>query len=79
MMRSDKLLFSESSGFVMEINPENADKVEKIFAKHNVDMFKIGETGGDSLVVTHKDKEVISLTNKAIGSAWLNGFEEAVK
>lgn len=79
-LRTDKLLFSESSGFVMEIERENLGEVDKIFKEHGVDLFKIGETTNeDLLIVNHNGKEVINLPIKELSTAWYNALKEEME
>ncbi|MBI2136303.1 phosphoribosylformylglycinamidine synthase subunit PurL [Candidatus Woesearchaeota archaeon] len=78
-LKTSALLFSESSGFVMEIEDKNLAAAEKAFAKYDVDLIKIGETGGDYLIVNHNDKEVVNLDIPALRDAWMNGFGDAMK
>jgi phosphoribosylformylglycinamidine synthase subunit PurL len=78
-MKSSTLLFTESSGFVLEIEPDQVTKVEKIFAKHNIDMFKIGATDNNKLIIKHNDKEIINLELDQLRDAWMESFEEVLK
>ena len=78
-LKTSALLFSESSGFVMEIEDKNFAAAEKAFARYDVDLIKIGETGGDYLIVNHNDNEVINLDIAALKDAWMNGFGDAMK
>ncbi len=78
-MKTSALLFSESSGFVMEIADKNLAAAEKAFAKYDVDLIKIGETGGDYLIVNHNENEVVNLEVAALKDAWMNGFGDAMK
>ena len=43
-LRTDKLLWSETGGFVLEIKKENLKKVKEIFAQRNIEIFEIGKT-----------------------------------
>ena len=51
---NDKLLWSETGGFVLEIKPENLEKVKNIFAKRNTTVYEIGKT---------TDKKEININN----------------
>ena len=50
-LRSDEILFSETGGFIMEINDSNLETVIHNFSKFNIELFTIGKTGGDSLYI----------------------------
>jgi len=50
-LRGDKTLWSETGGYVLEVKPENLDKVKEIFAKRNVKVFEIGKTMKDKKIL----------------------------
>ncbi len=78
-LRTDKLLFSESSGFVMEVDIENVKEIEELFKVYEIDVFKIGETKGSELVINHNEKEVVKLSLEQLKDSWYNGLEEALE
>lgn len=78
-LAASRILFSESSGFVMEVPFEKVKEVEDIFEEYHVDVFQIGSTGGSLLAVNYNDQEVINLTIEQIKDAWWNGIPEALE
>ena len=78
-LRADKILFSESSGFVFEVKDENIKKVEEIFKKYNLKPIKLGKTGSDSLIVAKKGKEIINLPIWKLKKSWSHGFADAFR
>ena len=78
-LRPDKLLFSESSGFIFEVSRDKIDEVKSIFEKYSVDLIRIGKTGGDNLIIKHTKHEIINISNDKIRHAWSNGLKEALE
>jgi phosphoribosylformylglycinamidine synthase len=78
-LRADQVLFSESSGFVLEVPKEKAQALEKLVRGFNVLPIPIGETGGKSLVVRHNKKKLVDLTLNKMRKAWDGGLREAMK
>ena len=78
-LRADKILFSESSGFVFEVNDENIRKVEEIFKKYALKLVKLGKTCNDTLIVTKKNEELINLPIWELKKSWNNGFSDAMR
>lgn len=76
---SDKILFSESSGFVLEVNEKNSKALEKIFTKNKVKFWKIGKTTDKNLVFEKQNKKIIDIGVEKIKEYWENGLEEAMK
>ncbi len=74
-LRTDKLLFSESSGFVIECRPGREAELEKIFSDYGVETARIGEVDDDpKLAVKVADQDVLELGIDKIRDAWLNGL-----
>jgi len=79
-MKTNSLIFSETSGFVMEIENDKAEEVEKICAKHNIDIFKIGETTNEKkLIVNHNGEDVVDTSIEEMKEAWTSGLKEAME
>lgn len=78
-LRADKTLFSESSGFVFEVNDDNIKKAEEIFKRHNLKLIKLGKTGSDSLIVANQGKEIIDLPLWKLKKSWSHGFSDAFR
>ena len=69
---TDKILFSETGGFVVEVSPENADAVITIFSKYESDVFQIGTTGSNTIQINRLVDIVVSDAKKT----WANGLRE---
>ena len=78
-LATSKSLFSESSGFVFEVNEENVAKVKSIFEEYKLNLKDIGKTGRNKLNITKQDKEIINLSIEDIKKAWTSGVVEAMK
>ncbi|MBI2108056.1 phosphoribosylformylglycinamidine synthase subunit PurL [Candidatus Woesearchaeota archaeon] len=78
-LRADKTLFSESSGFVMEVSRNNITRVKEIFDFYKIKVFEIGKTGGKSLAVINFDEKIIDLPIAKLREAWTRGFVEALE
>jgi phosphoribosylformylglycinamidine synthase len=78
-LRTDKLLFSESSGFVLEIPEGKAGDAAEICKKNGLELVKIGKTSGKSLVLKNKAKTVADVPIKELKEAWTSGLPEAMK
>ncbi|MFH0868287.1 MAG: phosphoribosylformylglycinamidine synthase subunit PurL [Candidatus Woesearchaeota archaeon] len=79
-LRTDKILFSESSGFVFEVKENNVSKVKEIIKKYKLELFELGKTTKeDKLIVNQNHKKIIDLTIKELANSWLNGYKDAMK
>ena len=79
-LRNDKILFSETPGFVFEVEDKNISKVKSIFKKYNLEIINLGKTTkNDSLVIFNKNKKIIELKINELKKAWTTGFIEALK
>ena len=70
-LRSDEILFSETGGFIMEINDSNLKTVINNFSKFNIELFTIGKTGGDSLYIN----DFLNVDLKRAKEAWESGLK----
>ena len=79
-LRNDKILFSESPGFVFEVEDKNINKVKTIFKKYNLIVHKLGKTiKKDSLKIINSKKTIINLSIEKMKKAWTSGFVDALK
>ena len=79
-LRNDTAIFSESSGFVFEVEDKNVEKVNKIFKRYNILMHKLGKTSNKKkLTIINKNKKIISLEIEKLRKAWTSGFVEALE
>lgn len=72
-MEEYKKLFSETSGFILEVRPENLEKIKMIFEKNNAKVFEIGKTVDNGLISIN---ESVNLEIKKAKQAWQNGLRE---
>lgn len=73
-MRADKILFSESSGFVLEVKPENVHRVLKLFEERGLYAREIGEVKGKNFTVD----SLISIGIEELEEAWRKGLADAM-
>ncbi len=79
-LSTDKVLFSESSGFVFEINEKNIGKVKSVFENYGLKIINIGKTNGNkSLIINREDKKIINLSIEDLRKAWTTGLVEAMR
>jgi phosphoribosylformylglycinamidine synthase II len=69
----DKLLFSETGGFVLEVADEHLPMVEDIFAHYDCDSFVIGRTNVDKRL---RMQQCIDLSIVFAKRAWSQGLRE---
>lgn len=72
-LRTDKKLFSETGGFVLEVAKDKMDALKKIFARHQVPIFILGETTKEPQL---KMESVVNVSVKDAKFAWENGLRE---
>jgi len=68
----DKILFSETGGFLLVVAPDRVNAVTFVFSKYGVDVFQIGSTGGNSIQING----VVDLSVNEANEAWTNGLRE---
>ncbi|HLC95783.1 MAG TPA: phosphoribosylformylglycinamidine synthase subunit PurL [Candidatus Nanoarchaeia archaeon] len=74
----DKVIFSESPGFVFET--KNIDAVQKLCDKYNLKVIELGKTVQDKkLKIKKNGKEFIELKIEELKQAWTSGIPEAMK
>jgi phosphoribosylformylglycinamidine synthase len=78
-LRNDKILFSESSGFVFEIDPKNIKKAQSIFKKYNLMIHRLGKTIDKENLTIINNKKIIDLQIENLKKAWTSGFREALE
>ncbi len=69
-LRHDEILFSETGGFIMEISDNNLKMVFNNFSKYGVELFTIGKTGGNNLIIN----DFLNVTVQEAKDAWDNGL-----
>ncbi|MEK6942642.1 MAG: phosphoribosylformylglycinamidine synthase subunit PurL [Nanoarchaeota archaeon] len=78
-LRNDKSLFSESSGFVMEVDDANVERVLKLLKFYKLNPITLGKTGGDKLMIKNKGKKIAGVPISKMKEAWTTGFAEALE
>jgi phosphoribosylformylglycinamidine synthase len=79
-LRDDKMLFSETPGFVLEVGNNNIKQVKSIFKKYNLEINNLGKTiKKDSLIIISNNKKIIDLKINELKKAWITGFVNALK
>jgi phosphoribosylformylglycinamidine synthase len=69
----DTLLFSETGGFVVEVNKENEKEFIKICKKHKIDIFDIGVVTGEDLDISLGDEKIF-FSREELQKSWLGGL-----
>lgn len=69
-LRFDEILFSETGGFIMEVDSNKLEAVFKTFSNYDIELFAIGKTGGDSLMIN----DFLNITLQKAKDAWENGL-----
>ena len=72
----EKLLFSETGGFIIEVEDSKTENVNEIFNNHNINLELIGETSKDQRLVVN---DAINMEVEEIKSLWTNGLREKIK
>ena len=78
-LRADKALFSESSGFVFEVEDGNLEKLKTLFKFYKISLVELGKTKGKNLAITKNNKKIIDLPISNLKEAWTTGFVEALE
>ena len=78
-LRADKALFSETSGFVFEVEGKNIEKVKTLFKFYKVNLIELGKTSGKNLAIAKNNKKIIDLPISKLKDAWTTGFAEALE
>ena len=72
----EKLLFSETGGFIIEVEDSKTENVSEIFNNHNINLELIGETCKNQRLVVN---DAINMEVEEIKSLWTNGLREKIK
>ena len=78
-LKTDKIMFSESSGFVFEVSKEDIEKVKSIFKSYNLEIIELGKTNKTkSLIINKENKKIINLIIEDMKKSWTTGVVEAM-
>ena len=72
----EKLLFSETGGFIIEVIDSNVDAIKNIFQNYNLGIDLIGETTKEKYI---KINDKINLSTEETKELWLNGLRDKIK
>jgi phosphoribosylformylglycinamidine synthase len=79
-LRTDRLLFSESSGFILEAKNGKEARLVELLHSYNLEPMQIGKvTGKRRIVMTRADKTVVDLELDQARDAWTAGLVEAMR
>jgi len=79
-MRTDKLLFSESSGFVLEAKAGSEARLEELLKSYSLEPMQIGiVTGKRRIVMSRAGECVADLDLDEARNAWTTGLVEAMR
>ncbi len=69
-LSTEKILFSETGGFILETKNENIESIHSIFNHFNLETYVIGVTGGNKI----KLNNTIDITVDDAKKSWENGL-----
>ncbi|OPY53133.1 MAG: phosphoribosylformylglycinamidine synthase II [Methanosaeta sp. PtaU1.Bin112] len=79
-MRTDKILFSESSGFVLEAKAGSEARLIELLKKYDLEPMQIGTvTGKRRIVISRSGESVADLDLDEARNAWMSGLVEAMR
>ena len=73
-MRKDKILFSESSGFILEIRQRDVEKVKNAFRFYGSELVELGRAKSSSFIIKKGNETVADIPIKKLKDAWTAGF-----
>ena len=68
----EKMLFSETGGFVLEADNNQVESIRSVFRKRNLDIYVIGKTGGNRIQI----HDTINILIEEAKTCWENGLKE---
>jgi phosphoribosylformylglycinamidine synthase len=79
-MRTDKLLFSESSGFVLEARPGKEARLMELLRSYHLESMEMGKvTSKRRIVMSRAGETVADLDLDEARMAWTCGLAEAMR
>jgi len=75
-LSTEKLLFSETGGFIIEVEDSNTDSVNEIFNKHNIILELIGKTSEDQKLIIN---DAINMEVEEIEDLWASGLRDKIR
>jgi phosphoribosylformylglycinamidine synthase II len=78
-LRTDKVLFSESGGFVLEVEEGQEDKFLEIVSRYGVKAYRIGEVKDEGrLIIRRYGRKLVDLPIRDCIEAWRSGLVDAM-
>ena len=75
-----KKLFSETGGFVFEVESGEVEKVKQIFSGYGLDIYKLGVTlEKPKFLISDNGKKIVKLEVSSMFEAWFNGLRNKLK
>lgn len=78
-LRADKLLFSESSGFVMEARAGSEEALREVFAGYGLELVAIGEVAADPQLEIATEDGALQWSLEELKDAWCNGLARVLR
>jgi len=79
-LRTDKILFTESSGFILEAKAGKENKLIEILKIYGLEPMEIGKvTAARRIIMKRNGKDVINLDLDSARKAWTGGLAEAMR
>ena len=69
-LRVDETLFSETGGFLLEASDENLDNITKCFSEYDLEVFVIGKTVSNNIMIN----DALNISIEQGRDAWENGL-----
>ena len=67
-LRADEILFSETGGFLLEASDENIDNITKCFSEYDLEVFVIGKTVKNNIMIN----DALNISIEQGPDAWEN-------
>ena len=79
-LSADRLIFSESSGFLLECREGAEEELETLLKGYGLDIMKLGNvTSSPELFMNHKGNAVVRMDLSTAKKAWTAGLSEAMR
>jgi len=72
-LSNDKILFSETGGFILEVSSKNLHIIDDVFSERSISFYDIGSTTPQQFLNIN---EIIMLPIRKTKEAWENGLCE---
>ena len=72
----EKLLFSETGGFIIETESKHLQQIKNIFKTHDISYYNIGSTSDNGRI---RMNDAIDLGVNEAKSLWSNGLRDKIK